>query len=92
MELNIHVDINYKDDFFLDGDLDSNALQDAYTKVDARVSLMSMEETWEVALYGRNLTDETTYTAFVDAPLSPGVYVGWVEEPRVYGFSAAYKF
>lgn len=92
MELNIHVDVNYKDEFFLDGDLDSNVLQDAYTKIDARVSLMSMEETWEVALYGRNLTDETTYTASVDAPLSPGVYVGWVEEPRVFGFSAAYKF
>jgi outer membrane receptor protein involved in Fe transport len=91
-ELNVHIDVNYKDEFFLDGDLDSNVLQDAYTKVDARVSLRSNNETWEVALYGRNLTDETTYTASVDAPLSPGVYVGWVEEPRVYGFSAAYNF
>ncbi|WP_123035802.1 TonB-dependent receptor domain-containing protein [Haliea alexandrii] len=91
-EFNFHVDVNYKDEFFLDGDLDENVLQDSYTKVDASISLMSLEGTWEVVLYGRNLTDETTYTASVDAPLSPGVYIGWVEEPRVYGISAAYNF
>lgn len=91
-EFNFHVDVNYKDEFFLDGDLDENVLQDSYTKVDASISLMSLEGTWEVVLYGRNLTDETTYTASADAPLSPGVYIGWVEEPRVYGISAAYNF
>jgi outer membrane receptor protein involved in Fe transport len=92
VELNVHVDVNYKDEFYLDGDLDENALQDSYTKIDASIGLMSLDGTWEVVLYGRNLTDETTYTASVDAPLSPGVYVGWVEEPRVYGLSLGYNF
>jgi outer membrane receptor protein involved in Fe transport len=91
-ELNAHVDFNYKDEMFLDGDLDPNALQDSYVKVDARIGLSTLDGTWDLLLYGRNLTDETTYTASVDAPLSAGVYVGWVEEPRIVGIQGRYNF
>jgi iron complex outermembrane recepter protein len=34
--------------------------QDAYVKIDANVSLKRNDNKWEVALIGRNLTDETT--------------------------------
>jgi len=91
-ELNAHVDLNYKDDFFLDGDLDANALQDSYVKVNASMHLLSQDGTWKFTLYGRNLTDETTYTASVDAPLSAGVYVAWIEEPRVIGAEVTFSF
>ncbi|MBK7519071.1 MAG: hypothetical protein IPI75_02785 [Gammaproteobacteria bacterium] len=70
---------------YLDSDLDPNTLQDDYVKVNARIALAAADDRWEVALYGRNLTDETTYTFMVDAPLSAGIYAGWVEEPRVWG-------
>lgn len=91
-ELNAHIDFNYKDEMFLDGDLDPNALQDSYVKVDARLGLSTLDGKWDFLLYGRNLTDETTYTASIDAPLSPGVYVGWVEEPRIVGVQGRYNF
>ncbi|MBA36057.1 MAG: hypothetical protein CMI14_11620 [Oleispira sp.] len=91
-ELNAHIDFNYKDEMFLDGDLDPNALQDSYVKVDARLGLSTLDGKWDFLLYGRNLTDETTYTASIDAPLSPGVYAGWIEEPRIVGVQGRYNF
>jgi outer membrane receptor protein involved in Fe transport len=86
------ADASYKDDYFLDGDLDPNTLQDSYVKVNARIAIGSAEETWEVALYGRNLTDETTYTFVTDAPLSAGIYGAWAEEPMIVGLQARYNF
>jgi len=90
--LNTRIDLNYKDEMFVDTDLDENTLQDAYTKIDVSVGLSSHDERWNFVLYGRNLTDETTYTAALDAPLSGGVYASWIEEPRIYGVEAALSF
>jgi outer membrane receptor protein involved in Fe transport len=86
------MDAAYKDDYFLDGDLDSNTLQDSYYKINARLGLAAADDKWEVAVYARNLTDETTYTYATDAPLSAGIYGGWVEEPRIIGLQARYTF
>jgi iron complex outermembrane recepter protein len=91
-ELNAHIDFNYKDEMFLDGDLDPNSFQESYVKVDARLRLSTLDGKWDVLLYGRNLTDETTHTASLDAPLSPGVYAGWIEEPRIVGVQGRYNF
>ena len=92
LALDFDVNGNYKDDYYLDGDLDPNALQDAYVKVNARLALRSQDGVWEAALYGRNLTDETTYTFVVDSPLSAGIYSAWVEEPRIIGLQGQYNF
>jgi iron complex outermembrane receptor protein len=82
----------YKDEYFLDGDLDPNTLQDSYFKLNARIALAGGDDSWEIALYGRNLTDETTYTFATDAPLSAGIYGGWVEEPMIVGLQGRYNF
>lgn len=83
--LDAQLNVSYKDEFFLDGDLDPNALQDSYTKVDFSVGLSALDASWAFRLYARNLTDEATYTAAVDAPLTGGVFASWIEEPRVVG-------
>ncbi|MEH6611373.1 MAG: TonB-dependent receptor [Halioglobus sp.] len=85
-------DASYKDAYFLDGDLDPNALQESYVKVNGRIGISSANDTWELSLYGRNLTDETTYSFVVDAPLSAGIYGAWAEEPRIIGLQARYNF
>ncbi|MEH6580828.1 MAG: TonB-dependent receptor [Halioglobus sp.] len=87
-----NIDGAYKDEYFLDGDLDPNTLQDSYFKLNSRIGIASYDDTWELALYGRNLTDETTYTFAVDAPLSAGIYGAWAEEPRIVGLQARYNF
>jgi len=92
LELRTHVDVNYKGEMYLDGDLDSNSLQDGYVKVNARVALSSLDDSWEVALYVRNLTDETTHSFISDSPLGAGIFFGTVEEPRIVGLHGSYRF
>jgi len=91
-EVNAHIDVNYKDEMFLADDLDENAHQDSFVKVDARLGLSTIDGKWDFLLYGRNLTEEVTYTASVDAPLTPGAYAAWVEEPRIVGIQGRYNF
>ena len=92
MLIRLDTDVAYKDDYYLDGDLDPNTLQDSYYKINARVGLAGADDNWEVAIYGRNLTDETTYTYATDSPLSAGIYGAWIEEPRIIGVQARYNF
>ncbi len=88
----LNAQATYKDEYFVDDDLDPNSLQDSYVKINARIGIGSYDGTWEVALYGRNLTDETSYTKIVDSPLSAGLFAGFVEEPRILGLQARYNF
>jgi outer membrane receptor protein involved in Fe transport len=86
------LDAAYKDEYALDGDLDPNTIQDSWIKVNGRIGIGSADGSWDVALYGRNLTDEATLTFVTDAPLSAGIYGGWAEAPRVIGLQARYQF
>ncbi|QFT77495.1 MULTISPECIES: TonB-dependent receptor [unclassified Erythrobacter] len=88
--LSSRVTVNFKDEMFLDTDLDPNAYQSGYAKIDAHIGVEF--DRFELRVFGRNLTNKATYTASVDAPLSPGVYVGWIEEPRVIGFEGKINF
>ena len=90
--LSLGADASYKDDFYPDTDLDPNSLQESYWKFNARIAVSDMDGTWEVAAYGRNLTDEAAISYTVDAPLSAGIYANGREEPRVYGLQARYNF
>ncbi|MEH6610040.1 MAG: TonB-dependent receptor [Halioglobus sp.] len=90
--LRLRGDANYKDEYFTDGDLDPNTLQESFWNFNARVGLGSNDGKWEVAAYGRNLTDERVITFSLDAPLSAGIYANGIAEPRVYGIQATYNF
>lgn len=48
----------YSDEFFVQPTQEPYSTQDSYTKFDARIALASTDDTWEVAVNGRNLTDE----------------------------------
>lgn len=63
--------------------------QDAYTLVNARISLLELENNWEVAVWGKNLTDERfaigSYSLFGAFPVS-------YNAPRTYGVSFRYEY
>jgi iron complex outermembrane recepter protein len=82
MEFRAGIDINYMDDIYLDTDLDENLVQDAHTKVNARLALAGTDNVWEVSLIGKNLTDKTTLGTGYDQPLVAGGYLAFVEAPR----------
>ncbi|MEZ5946965.1 MAG: TonB-dependent receptor [Hyphomonas sp.] len=60
MNFSAKVDGYYSSEYYVRQDFDPNGLQDAFTKLNARLAIGSSDDRWEVALVGRNLTDELT--------------------------------
>lgn len=54
------VDAYYSSEYFVRQDFDPNGLQDEFTKLNARLALSSADDRWQIALIGRNITDEIT--------------------------------
>lgn len=78
----------YKGDHLLAAGIE----QTSYSLVNGKISLISEDDTWEVALYGNNLTDEAYLTNYVGI-LSDFGFSGAVRNtPRSYGVSFAYNF
>ncbi|MEH6587426.1 MAG: TonB-dependent receptor [Halioglobus sp.] len=93
MELLTTVDLNYSDEFYSALDLDPSTTHDSYTQVNARIALASIEDTWSVALVGKNLTDEETYVWKNDVPVTnSNSYFAIPERPRSIAIQARYRF
>jgi outer membrane receptor protein involved in Fe transport len=68
---------------------------DSYTKVDLRVALES--DNWNIALFGKNITNEEVLTYVGNNPLSGSTFgtdtfYGFVDRPAVYGVQVDYNF
>ncbi|MGB3627288.1 MAG: TonB-dependent receptor, partial [Henriciella sp.] len=82
-------------EFSTAGDLDPAVAQDAFSKVDASLTFTSPNDTWTLALVGKNLTDETTAHFGDDIPLSNLLgnnYQQYVDPPRTLAFQVKYRF
>lgn len=90
--LAIATDVVYSDAFYTANDLDPHFRQDSFYKIDARISLESLVSGWELALVGRNLTDEKTSHYGDDVPLSPGSYFKHLDRPRTLALQASWRF
>jgi outer membrane receptor protein involved in Fe transport len=78
-------------------DVNLNPLYDveAYDKVDMRIALES--ENWNIALFGKNMTNEEVLTYVGNNPLSGSTFgtdtfYGFVDKPAVYGIQVDYNF
>ncbi|MGI9341795.1 MAG: TonB-dependent receptor [Gammaproteobacteria bacterium] len=91
------LDVLFTDEFEPSQNLDPRVTQDAYAKVNLRLALGAPDGRWEVAVLGRNLTDETIVTYANDTPLafsqfrSPSFY-GFVDRPRSFALQASLRF
>ncbi|CAH0990677.1 Vitamin B12 transporter BtuB [Sinobacterium norvegicum] len=93
MELINGLDINYSDEYFSSLDLDPNTKHDATTIINARIALASTEDSWTLALVGKNLTDEKTYLWKGDLPVTnSNSYYGVPESPRTVSLQGRYRF
>jgi outer membrane receptor protein involved in Fe transport len=90
--LGIRVDALFVDDFVYNLTYADPLTQDSYVKWNARLSLASADDRWELALVGKNLTDETTESFGGNTFLSPGAYFGNVDAPRQIFFNATWRF
>ena len=81
--------------YFTESSLDPASRQPAYAKLDARLELAGPGEHWSIALIGRNLTDEHTWSFSYfwpfDAP-TPAHREKYLQETRVVGIEARAKF
>jgi iron complex outermembrane receptor protein len=89
------VSVSYLDEFALVLDLDRDLYQESFSKIDARIALGAPHGGWQIAVLGRNLTDETTRNFGNDAlggPFMLGTTFSHVEAPRTIAIQASLEF
>jgi len=91
------IDLIYSDDYHTSQNLDPTVIQDSYWLANARLSLGSPDGKWDIAILGRNLTDESVVSYANNVPLSSSTFsvlshFAFVNRPRTYALQANYRF
>jgi len=92
MEFSTILNLNYTDEFFYDIDLDENLKQEAVTKVNLTLALVSIDDEWAISIIGKNLTNEQSFAAGLDVPLVAGGYMGYADAPRTISIQGTFRF
>ena len=93
LEARASFNLNYSDEFFAASDLDPiYAIQESYTMYDLRLALGRQDGTWDIALIGKNLSDELISGNTNDQPLVPGNAFASTERPRSLALQGTYRF
>ena len=91
LSLSLFGRVYYSDEYLMSLDTDPNNFQDAYTKIDATMSLGSNNGRWQLSLIGRNLTDKKTanYATSVQGGLAHQYFT---EPPRSLALQARIEY
>jgi len=94
---NGRLDLIYSDDYLLTANLNPELTQGAYTRLDLRLALQFPGERWELALVGKNLTDEVIYNFGNETPLAGsnfGAAGFWamLEQPRTIAAQLSWRY
>ncbi len=97
MEFRAATDFVFTDDYNSSQNLDPSQEQDAYVKVNMRLAIADLNEGWEVALVGKNLTDEEVVSYSNDTPLANSSFgsvnhYAFVERPRSLALQASLRW
>jgi iron complex outermembrane recepter protein len=99
LEFRSTLDLVYSDDYFTSPTLDPRTEQDSYTKVNLRLALSSSDGQWEVALVGKNLTDEEVMSFSNQLPVSNSftggsgtAYYAFFDRPRSVALQGKLRF
>ena len=93
-----NLDTIFTDDYHPSPNLDDRVKQDAFVQYNGRVALSSNDGQWEVALVGKNLTDELVLLYAVDTPVAKKVIAGttthhgFTNPPRTIALQASYRW
>lgn len=91
------VDVNFTDKYNPSQNLDSELEQGGYEVYNMRLALSDLEKGWEIALLGRNITDQEIVTYANDVPLSTGLFgtktsYGFVQRTRSWALQGKLNF
>lgn len=99
MRLSNTLDVIYSDKYTTTPSLDPRLIQDAYFKINARVALSGRDDLWELALIGKNLTDETIVSYANGLPVASVLTQGtgsgfyaFYERPRTVALQGTLRF
>jgi len=91
LRLSLFGRIYYSDAYAMALDLDPDTFQDAFTKIDATLTLLGGGGKWRVSLIGRNLTDEKTANFANDGPSDESTFF-FSAPPRSLALQARINF
>ncbi len=99
LTLSSTLDLIYSDEYLSAPTLDPRMVQDSYVKVNARLALSGQEDRWEVALIGKNLTDEAIVSYSNGLPVATVLtggtgsgYYAFYERPRSVALQGTLRF
>lgn len=93
LEGRAQVNIGYSDGYFVGADLDPvYAYTPSYTRIDFRLALGNVDKNWELALIGKNLTDDNVAGNANDQPLVNGNGFTLTSRPSSIAVQASYRF
>ena len=84
-----NVTVSYSDDYFSDGTLEPELLQESYTKFDASIGVGASDGRWNVSAIGKNLSDEEINMS----GQALGAYdIAYLMPPRMVVVQATWRF
>ena len=91
------LDILYNSGYHTSSSQDPLVYQDEYFQFNGRLAISSLEDTWEVALTGQNLTNEKIVSYANDTPIGARFqgargFIGFIRPPRTIGINLRYNF
>ena len=93
------LNVDYSSSFIVAANLDPRMFQPSFEKYGARLSVGAPDGRWEVALIGRNLSDERIRQTASAMPLATTItkntgvaYNGIFDRPRTIALTASMKF
>ena len=87
-----NLGLSYSDDRALMDNYDPNGVQEAFTKINLRLAIGEADDKWSVAVVGKNLTDETTFSHAFGSTIGAGDYTYMVDPPRTVAVQFEYRF
>lgn len=90
-EIRSHIDFRYTDEYNTWGRSNDPAFyRDSVILVNGHIALASVSDSWEVRLYGRNLTDEDVISGSAKAGTAP--IIQFYQPPRELGVELSLRF
>ena len=90
--ISAQADFNYQDDHFFDVVNQDIAQEDSYTVWNARLGYRSASDNWEVAVWGKNITDEEYRVYTFDFTGPGGFNQQFFAPPSWYGVTLSYRY
>jgi iron complex outermembrane receptor protein len=94
--LSMNVNANYQDEQWFSAYNDAagydQVREDAYTVYNARIGWYANDGSYQVALWGKNITDEEYKTYSINLQASFGLDYYMIGDPMMFGLEASYNF